>query len=1253
MSSYELIKDLEKKLELYRTWSARPPVPPNRIHELVANYIFEAESYPGLLNKQTVKDLIEERLPWPVRDGGTYCLAYPVSVRELEAARVISFPNGALSVLRTLAVSADMPAKLRDQLNAHRFLYDIRYKVGELVTPHLRIPAGQVTPHEVALLAEYLVKDGEFVKISIDQDDIFGVGTYLWKRLRAQMPSLEQAFSVYVTKMSLASDRSLIFDIDLSHEINSGEYLQAAYSYIMADQTLHDGWTECAADVAIGDRGIDSIVRIQHWATQSTDRVNEDMPTYSQELDLTLVAGVINSIVSRPPCTLLEGADWWNESTRHGYSSRERMTENLVWLIIKHERNLYSPGDSFPYTRRLIDSAISSPKMLGMLFEDTSYPPFLCFLLSNFQTNHIGLINLYTGLKSHQRPISDKVAYEQLWQDLVWTQGLEIYSKSYPNRLDGAELRGTLERLCEMLIWFAKHELGYNSRGKSIIDTRLPSLKKTIDSIRHIAELDDTQYLVNIHAGLISEIVESRLASLIHTNGSIPVGEWLILFWCLEWASLHKQQFQNEQTKAICDVLVDSYFTVLSERMNNHCNASDDPLAFDEFNWKSICQIATKKQYTKLVYALEESKASDLPKDSSRQRSFIYAVRMHLRLLLQLHEAVQCDEAQNELAIQLLSLVEQFGFNQDKYSGALDFFVDNSDYSPIHLWPAFSDATNNFSEENFTRLIQVLKARSAPLSSLFVLLERTAPLHRRNILIKEISERNLEEEDPHWIPQVFRIAIMAANNYLPEIAEHFLDFASKHSHKTHKNKIDELVAKIALKKIFDATYYTDNLRIKALREFQITSEDRQVKNELQQFKAYLIATVNVDTDASKALRMFSDALRTAPTLQNATGLIRAALAHPDSTTLPLPLEEYFQIWMQVYIGAHDTRKAVELSDSELNCILQLSLKLSRLDDFSNFWGVATPQQHKAYDFAPMRAEYLRKVGRGVEIAEYLRALRQVHQQLPQSVLEEFSSIEKNLEDEHFSLHISTANFPTISSSLDSMRATWLRIRNLEAYDQCQIFMDPLRIASIDDYLIDIVDQVGNELLLRRANLQRKKLIAPSASTILLDEEDMINDWFVSLFRHRMNFAGWTVHDQSRMGTSSSGKSVGEIDGRIEDCQGNFISLIEAFRQGQNIDRTKIREHLDKISKYNSVGASPVMVVVYTATDDFTQLCSQYARYILEIEYEGFDPGASIPLTRKLMKKVKATSAYYEEIRYINQVPIKIYHQLLDLKPPLI
>ncbi|MBZ3672779.1 hypothetical protein JT305_23370 [Salmonella enterica subsp. enterica serovar Senftenberg] len=97
------------------------------------------------------------------------------------------------------------------------------------------------------------------------------------------------------------------------------------------------------------------------------------------------------------------------------------------------------------------------------------------------------------------------------------------------------------------------------------------------------------------------------------------------------------------------------------------------------------------------------------------------------------------------------------------------------------------------------------------------------------------------------------------------------------------------------------------------------------------------------------------------------------------------------------------------------------------------------------------------------------------------------------------------------------------------------------------FLKDVVISIGRELLMRK-NLQlQASRRAKGTITSQITNEDLINDWFTSLFDMRMSEAVIGFGDQKRMGRSASGQSIGEIDGVIKHSDNTRIAIFEAFR----------------------------------------------------------------------------------------------------------
>ena len=147
----------------------------------------------------------------------------------------------------------------------------------------------------------------------------------------------------------------------------------------------------------------------------------------------------------------------------------------------------------------------------------------------------------------------------------------------------------------------------------------------------------------------------------------------------------------------------------------------------------------------------------------------------------------------------------------------------------------------------------------------------------------------------------------------------------------------------------------------------------------------------------------------------------------------------------------------------------------------------------------------------------------------------------------------------------------------------------------------------------------------------------------------MNFLGWVAKDQSRGGSSSSGKNPGEKDLEVYNNNNEKLFLFEAFRLF-NLETNNIKEHINKLDGYNADGCQTLVVMVYTHVDDFVKLCSNYEELLTTMQYKGFDNLVDLGNhTFDTIESESSTIKILLEIRYKNNIAIKIYHFLLDFK----
>ncbi|MFW1480551.1 hypothetical protein ACEWA0_24265, partial [Vibrio parahaemolyticus] len=151
-------------------------------------------------------------------------------------------------------------------------------------------------------------------------------------------------------------------------------------------------------------------------------------------------------------------------------------------------------------------------------------------------------------------------------------------------------------------------------------------------------------------------------------------------------------------------------------------------------------------------------------------------------------------------------------------------------------------------------------------------------------------------------------------------------------------------------------------------------------------------------------------------------------------------------------------------------------------------------------------------------------------------------------------------------------------------------------SNLDIFLYNEMIACSKEILSRATNL---------ATLREKKNEDIINDWFVSLFNSRFCLFKPYMAEQRRMGQSDTNNigGIGELDGLIVDTGYGPISIYEAMNL-DCIDNTVINKHLNKLSKYDTVGLSPIFVVSFCYFNDFIIKSNTYFENLKKKQYLG-------------------------------------------------
>jgi hypothetical protein len=116
-----------------------------------------------------------------------------------------------------------------------------------------------------------------------------------------------------------------------------------------------------------------------------------------------------------------------------------------------------------------------------------------------------------------------------------------------------------------------------------------------------------------------------------------------------------------------------------------------------------------------------------------------------------------------------------------------------------------------------------------------------------------------------------------------------------------------------------------------------------------------------------------------------------------------------------------------------------------------------------------------------------------------------------------------------------------------------------------------------------------------SKTIKPDEDS--RSGFIALL---LNIYGYYAKDQSRWGSSASGKSAGELDIKVENRDREAESIIEAFNL-KGFNRTVIDSHLKKLFGYDPAGLARNFIIVYSEAEDFYGLWQKYLTHLPDID----------------------------------------------------
>ncbi len=1234
MNTARLIQDLEKKLDFYENPNRGGPDVITPLHSNIAELLAAGNVYPRVLNRATVLGLLQGQATWLHDEEGWQALKNPVPLAELEQQRVVTFKSGLLEVVRPVPVADDMPQKLKQQLATVASLYDIKHGGDGWVAPHVRVDECCVTEVGYLQACHKLSASYGGYEVSFEDEDLVGVGTLLWEQLRRSRANTEVAFEEWWLKMVLAYRRPYVFHLKFRSTQARKDFLAGAFQYVMADDSLHDSWEQCAADIALSENRMNAIVRPARRDSDEvrTGSVASEQEAYCPALDLSQLDDVIERYRRLPNERVFDCFQWWKEA--RNYYDYET-THHLVEGIVKYECEDGARRDSFPYTRLLLQHSTQAPHLAEILFRKIHSSRYACLLLCNRATSHIGLIQIHGWLHRASQRLSNRYDYDRAWQQFVFAQALEVYAIAHDEPIDAEATRDTVLAIAEVFAWMAERETASHAEGKGL----LPGLKQAVERMEYRGPEDGrASRLFKDHCHLAADFLVAGRKRLGGRYDELPVAEWMFSFWCIEVLSegdTGSDARKRAGVEQVATLLVKDYLRHLKQRFTSAHIGIDDGPVFDSFDWSGLLRCCNERLRRRVIHAFDDLLAHDTGATEESHRGLFGAVRTHLRFLLRL--VVDADpHCKKDVFDALLCLIQDFGFAADRLAGVFEVFNDSVGHSKVQLWARVCQASNVFTEDDFTKFLRVLQERPTPLGGWLELYEATRSFARKSRILEQLATLDFEAERIVWIPEISRVAVMAANAGQLKLAQRLVKYGAscKRSHSSVSfEPLDEL---IALKAIADDAALNDKERIAKLDAF--LDDATEVSDEVSRYARQLMANCYLRIDAQRAFYLFDALLKERRQITYATGRLKASRALAEREGVNKVGSESWQRyeqWREVYRAVESQHVGV----LDFEEALWLLLECKQWQEFDCIWCEVPERFLLSCELAHVRCAYLQEQGRVEEALTYLHEVEKLHVELPAEQKQAFEALERDLRKNN-ALRLKRSPYVIdlyIKPNHTQARVMWQEIRALPPHEQSLVFGQAEQGDTLEAFLANNLYGVTQELLARKNNLYRP---TDGDAPMSIDQENMINDWLTSLLGHRLDYLSWTVKDQARVGSSASKKGVGEIDGGIY-VGTNCISIVEAFRL-RSFERKTVEDHLNKVAGYNSLGVTSIAIVVYS-TGNFRRLCSEYERWVNETIYAGFDSRGTLTLDKE-----HPHFRGYRETRPVNGSAVHIYHYLLDL-----
>ncbi|GAA0819273.1 hypothetical protein GCM10009111_23140 [Colwellia asteriadis] len=687
-----------------------------------------------------------------------------------------------------------------------------------------------------------------------------------------------------------------------------------------------------------------------------------------------------------------------------------------------------------------------------------------------------------------------------------------------------------------------------------------------------------------------------------------------------------------------------------NEKRNSFSNLRFSPKElYDEYPWYLLNSSISNLISHEILKVIKSSYSSILFNKNDYHLKEI--IGTHLIILLKSQEN---KDFKVKIFNEFIEFIREFSFDEfDLFDyGSSKSLINESNKVSINL--KFSSILDQFSDEQFNSFIQLLNRKDPTTFQLLLYANALSKEDRVAEIVKLILLRDdTKLKDASWTDEIKESVNLAHAIGLSDVRNILKEDGKESSHKSFKNDWDSIGFQYKLINVLDENLSVDEKidKIRTIENPLKNNNSHPLSRSNEAYINYIKALVYFESDANKSCLILKRLCNSHRQELYITALFDARIiAYEKSEHYVASLEESIAEWSSLS-GKSCKTNLENCSEIEVALLLKAYSLSNNSSSFTQIWNDLSDQRQFSLKIAEIYINECMRSETSDVAEEYLIELIQYHNVEKSNSIELKGKISKlsNLII-HPELNVIKSELDggvTVRNVIESLTDNWRDIRSLNHEEIARVMSSPTINENHFFHLInDTSFMVFQDLVSQRLYFQEIKTPKKSKnkSKLGLVAEDHISAFYLKIIKNKFSMFGWSVSDQNKLGESSSGEGMGEVDGLLRSHTGESIAVFEALILNC-LNKKYLNDHLDKVSKYDT-NASPVAIfAVYYEGKSFDRFKSKYVNHIKKYTSEKYKKASN-----HCIEKLKETDNLFcfTEKRLRGGTEVQFIHYVMNL-----